>query len=329
MIYKFNRKGENFGVYNEQGELKYTVKLTTEYSFYAEIFDELAVSQLADIKVTEKGYLISAFDSPVGLLRKTENGYASENGDITLVDKGERGFLAEVLGDNARIVTSGNSVAIQTENETGAMLVVALGLVILADKNEQEEKIEPIKPAPQKKAKIDVGKLKEIDFKGFFDKAFTAIGKVVSSGGTIIFEKRRVHGKMAVAFFGGIALSVVLFITGIIGTAVTNHKAENYKTTTATVYVFGEESVARFQVGGYYYKIDVKGKYSTGHSMPVYYTLDNKGRANKCTFKKPTSAPYIVLTALSAAAAITLSFLAFFGIPKLPQNAFKKENTEE
>ena len=72
MIYKFNRKGENFGVYNEQGELKYTVKLTTEYSFYAEIFDELAVSQLADIKVTEKGYLISAFDSPVGLLRITE-----------------------------------------------------------------------------------------------------------------------------------------------------------------------------------------------------------------------------------------------------------------
>ena len=320
MIYKFNRKGENFGVYNEQGELKYTVKLTTEYSFYAEIFDELAVSQLADIKVTEKGYLISAFDSPVGLLRKTENGYASENGDITLVDKGERGFLAEVLGDNARIVTSGNSVAIQTENEAGAMLVVALGLMLLAEKKEVEEQIVPIAKETQKPTrKID------INFKSGLDKFFTFVGKIVSSGGKIILEKRRVNGKLAVAFFGGIALAVVMFITGIIGASVNTNKAKKYQQTNAMVYVLNKEAVARFQVGGYYYKIETSPKYKTGYQMPVYYTLDKKGRVDSCTFKKPSAAPYIVLSAIGAASALTLAFLVFFGIPKLPKNAFKEQ----
>ena len=111
MIYKFNCNSDNFGVYNEQGELKYTVKLTTEYSFYGEIFDELSVSQLADIRITEKGYAISAFDSPIGLLKKTESGYASDSGDINLTDKGERGYFAKVLGDTARIAVRGDSVA--------------------------------------------------------------------------------------------------------------------------------------------------------------------------------------------------------------------------
>lgn len=321
MIYKFNRKGNNFGVYDEQSKLKYTVKIKDDY---AEIFDELAVSQLADLKKKENGYLISAFDSPVGLLRKTDEGYASESGNITLIDAGERGYYAEVLGDNARIVTSGNSVAIQTENEMGAMLVVALGLMLLAESKVEDEVIQPIVQKPKKeKVKLNLN----IDFKAGLNNFFVSVGGVVSTLSKVVCGRRRVSGKLAMAFIGGIALSVIIFITGVIGTvATTNYE---YSESIATVYVFGKEAVARFKVGSYYYKMDIRPKYKTDYQVPVYYTINKNGRVDSCTFKKPTAAPYIALMVFGAATSLTVTFLMFFGIPKLPQNAFKKKETEE
>lgn len=322
MIYKFNRKGNNFGVYDEQSELKYTVKLDVDY---AEIFDELAVSQLADLKKENNGYLISAFDSPVALLRKNDEGYASDSGNITLVDKGERGYFAEVLGDEARIVTSGNSVAIQTENETGAMLVVALGLMLLAENNVEDEVIEPIVQKPKKeKAKLNLN----IDFKSVLNNFVIGVGKFVTNTASTLLEKRKTAGKISVAFIVGLALAVVMLVTGVIGTVATAN-SDKYSESIATVYAFGKEAVARFKVGGYYYKIDINSKHKTGYQMPVYYTLDKNNRVDSCTFKKPSAAPYIILMAFGAASAVTLGFLMLYGTPEFLQNMLKPKAGQE
>ena len=95
----------------------------------------------------------------------------------------------------------------------------------------------------------------------------------------------------------------MLFFSGIISCAVSTSKAEKYSKTNATVYVLSKKSIARFSVGGYYYKIDAKTKHKTGQSVPIYYTLDDKGRVNKCTFNKPSTTGGKSLTALGAASA--------------------------
>ena len=310
MILKFNRKGEIFPVYNEQGELKYNVKLTTEYSFYAEIFDDLFVSQLADIKLTEKGYLISAFDSPVGLIKKGEKGYFSDNGEIILKDLAERGHSVEVLGDKARIVTSGGSVAMQSENESSAIVLIALGLMLLAEQEKQRMNTFVDEPKPQNNQKSN------ISIKQLFDTFFVEAGKIALSGGKALWEKRKLHGRTATAFLCAILLSVLLFVGGVVGATINTNKAAKYKKTVATVYVLDKKAVARFSVQGYYYKIDVNPKYKTGYNTDVYYTLNKKGEVDKCTFNKPNATPFIIVSAISVATAVTLSFLLFLGLPK-------------
>ncbi len=312
MILKFNRKGTSFGVYSETGELKFNIKLELEYSFYAEIFDELFVSQLAEIKLTEKGYLISAFDSPVGLMRKSDFGYSSEDGGITLKDLGERGYLVELRDDTARIVTSGSSVAMQTENEANAILLIALGLMLISEQEKHKKAEDSFEEKPQVKKKIN------IQFAKMLDAFFEAVGKITLSGGKSLWQKRRVHGKAATALVCAIILSAVLFLGGILGATINTNRANKYQKTVATVYVLGSKAVARFSVRGYYYKIDVKAKHKTGYNETVYYTLDKNGEVDKCTFKKPNAVPFIVLSAISIATAVTLVFLLFLGLPKLP-----------
>lgn len=321
MILKFNRKGERFPVYNEQGELKYNVKITTEYSFYAEIFDDLFVSQLADIKLTEKGYLISAFDSPVGLMQKGENGYNSDNGEIILKDLAERGYSVEVLGDKARIVTSGSSVAMQSENESSAILLIGLGLMLLAEQEKQRINSFIDESESQNKQKSN------ISLKQLFDAFFVEVGKIALSGGKALWEKRKLHGKTATAFLCAIILSAVLFVGGIVGASVNTNKAAKYKKTVATVYVLNKKAVARFSVQGYYYKVDVKPKYKTGYTTDVYYTLNKNGEVDKCTFNKPNATPFIIVSAISVATAVTLSLLLFLGLPKLPKKTADEEYT--
>ena len=198
--------------------------------------------------------------------------------------------------------------------------------MLLAEKKEPQEEVLPINPAPQKKAKVTRS---SIDYKALLDSFFAGVGNLASGGVKAILARQRVHGKMAVMFFGGIALSVVLFLTGIIGTAINNNKAKNYQQTTAMVYVLGKEAVARFKVGGYYYKIDINSKHKTGYQMPVYYTLDKNDRVDSCTFKKPSAAPYIILMAFGAASAVALGFLMLYGTPKFLQNMLKPKAGQE
>lgn len=317
MILKFKASGESFDVRDEGGLSRYTVKLSLNDGFFAEVYDELFVSQLADIKLTDSGYTITAFDTEIGTLTKKDNGYCSISGDITLTDLGERGYAAEVLGEKARLAIRNNVVVMQTEQESQAILLIALGLMLLSESKVLSSK---------RKEKKTNKKPQSSDANQYIKNVIAKASVITKAGITAIKNRKPAKGKTAKHCILGLVLSAILLVVGIGGIIVNSSIFSRMTVTRGVIYkADNSDAVARFQVKNHIYRFDASDNYDHGEIVIVRYKKDQKGNITSCTLSKPSTPLFVVFTVIGALGAGAFCFLLFSGIPTLP----KKESEQQ
>ncbi len=332
MVLTFNCKqdGQCY-VLDSERQAQYIVKISHSPRLLGGVYDDLGLSCLVGVEETQEGFLVSAFDTPLGVFKpQTDCLYRMQGEGWEITGNGNSYTLSHSGEAVANISITGTEVTISTENSGQAIMVIASALVALEyskAETKREKSQESVSAAPKKevskksaqKAKknkepiitINTEALKERLEKYKLDKAVTVATDLIPA------IRFRVAGKTLIAMVSAIALCLVLFITGLVATAVKTSNAQNVEWSEATVSVKKSgETIATFKVGDYAYSITLRGyDFKDKEKFLIYYTEKSDGTLNKYFMKKPSSSGYVGLSVVSIVLAVIIFVFMFIGNP--------------
>lgn len=329
MVLRFScKKDGQFFVFNEEQEAQYIVKTLHSPLFSGGVYDDLGLNCLVDLKETQEGIEVSAFDSPLGLFRPhTHCLYRMEGEGWEIRTGSGRYLLFQREVKIAEIDISDTEVMLFTENGAQVIMVIAAALVALEygkkavgiQKSQNTEKTNSnIKPENnnEKIITINTEALKKRLAKYKLDKPTACIIKFISS------IRLRVAGKVLIAMISAIALCLALFTTGMIVASSKNSisKKVDWSNATARIKKSGER-VIHFKAGDYAYSVTLKDeKYKNNQKFTIYFTKNSDGTLKKYYLEKPSGDRYVTLSVIFLLLAIVILIFMFIGNPfdKMP-----------
>ena len=327
MVLTFNcrRDGQSY-VMNSNGEAQYIVKTSHDPKYSGGVYDDLGLNRLVGIEQTDTGFLVSAFDSPLGEFIPHADCLFKMQGEGWEITEKDGGYLLSHSGENiAQIVLRGSEVALSTEHSGQAIIVIAAALVLLEASREssapKKQNLEAQKAtakkvsAPKEKKDpiitINVDALKDRLAKVKLDKVVTFATEYIPA------IRFKVSGKVLIAMVTAIALCLVMFFTGMFLAASKNNSFQNidYTHATARVDKFGKVT-ASFNIGEYAYSIDLKGyDYKNKQTFRIYYTENPDGTLKEHFMEKPSSSGYVTMSVVSIILAVVIFIFMFIGNP--------------
>ncbi len=317
---------------DSQRETQYIVKAYHNPRLSGGVYDDLGLSCLVGIEETDEGFLISAFDTPLGVFKPDTDCIFRMQGEGWEIAKSEEVYRLLHSGEPiAEIGINGTEITLSTENSGQAIMVIAAALVAL----EHSKKHSAESPTPrrtaikstrkpmtkessrEKKSKkdpiitVNVDALRERLAKYKLDKAVTVAAELILS------IRFRVQGKTLATMAWAIAVCIALFITGLVGTAVKTSKIQNVESTQAVVSVKQSgATTAVFKVGNYAYSITLKGyDLKNNRRLPIYFTKKADGTLDKYFMKEPSNRGYVTLSVVSIILAVLIFVFMFIGNP--------------
>lgn len=325
LTFSCRQDGQSY-VKNPDGEAQYIVKTAHSPLLTGGVYDDLGLSCLVGVEQKAEGFLVSAFDSPLGVFVKEPDGTIKmENEGWEISEAGDRYVLSHSGEKIAEIAVKGFDVALSTEYVGQAIIVIAAALVLL-ELNNQTKVVEKLprpekKEAPKKTAKvkedkeriisINIDALKKRLSKIKLDKAVEIATEYVPS------IRFKVQGKVLIAMVSAILLCLILFFSGLFLAASKNNSFQNIDYANAIVSVEKSgNATASFKVGEYAYSIKLDGKdYKNKETFVIYYTENTDGTLNECFMKKPSSGGYVVMSVISVVLAAVIFVFMFIGNP--------------
>ena len=323
MVLTFNcsRDGQSY-VKTADGEAQYIVKTSHSPNFSGGVYDDLGLSCLVGIEGTDEGFLISAFDSPLGVFKPQPDCVFRMQGEGWEITKEEDRYILSHSGEQiAQIVIRGSEVALSTEYSGQAIMVIAAALVLLESSRQSSPakkktaETEQTKPVAKSKndpiITVNFDALKQRFSKIKFSKAANAVSDYIPS------IRFKVSGKALVAMVSAIALCLVVFFAGLFLAASKNTAYQNvdYANATAKVDKSGK-TTAVFKVGEYAYSIDLKGyDFKNNETFLIYYTEKSDGTLKEHFMKKPSSSGFVTMSVVAIILAVVIFVFMFIGNP--------------
>ena len=327
MVLTFNcsRDGQSY-VKTADGEAQNIVKTSHNPNFSGGVYDDLGLSCLVGIEGTDEGFLISAFDSPLGVFKPQSDCTFRMQGEGWEITKGEdRYFLSHSGEQIAQIVIRGSEVALSTEYSGQVIMVIAAALVLLESTQQSSPAKKPTAEIQRKDTKkkaegkqkedpiitINIEALKNRISKLKLDKAASVAAEYIPS------IRFKVSGKPLIVMVSAIALCLVVFFAGLFLASSKNAAYQNvdYANATAKVDKSGK-TTAIFKVGEYAYSIELNGyDYKNNETFLIYYTEKSDGTLNEHFMKKPSSSGFVTMSVVAIILAVVIFLFMFIGNP--------------
>lgn len=294
---------------NSDGIVQYVAKYKSDL-FEGTIFDDLALTELISVKNTEEGFLITAFDSPVGTFSKDGARFCYQSAEHRIEQEGASFIIYYKDSECARIERAENGFRLTITGALTPLMGFALVILIIAAKQKanalkmSKKRVEEA-PAPEVTEKKEEARTEEtaeekpkINFKFRID---------IKS-----YLKKLKNGSKAALIV--MLASIVGFIATLSITAYQDSEISKLKT--KEVYFVGKkESVVTFHNKTYSFK--TPEEHIDGAPLYVYYTektKTTKSGEKEVTVDKfystyPDYFDFSIVTVLLIASAVISAFI--------------------
>ena len=328
----------NGSVLDSDGNVQYTFKSANEPQFKLAVYDEFGVSELVTCTEENGGLKVSAFDVPIGVLKRQGNMLKTVDGTAEIVPEKRGARICLNSETSAFAALNKNKVVLDMLNSDRTVLVIALAAAAMlkapefingemffsagsASESIGEAAADTTKLYKKSKKQLQLlaskqNKTQKTDIRKQASGTLKSALKAIKNAAAALKHRVKLKKREAIIAVTAAALGIALLVTGVAVSASVSAESEKLKESVALVKVKDKQAEAYFSVGIYKYSVPVSAKkYEDGATFYIYYTIDENGMLNNYYFSKGLSNAGIWIFIAGAVLLLGGTAVLFLGVP--------------